>query len=503
MNRDFGARTEIADVSTGGAPRRARNRHSLALAAGVALFGLGSTLISAAAQDAPTHSAQGEPQSAPTDQKVSDAKREAKKPEFLPDASIATSLPPQFVDPGGLRNALFDKGIKYNLLYVGEFFGNFRGGTRPGAIGEGRLQLLIDVDLEKMVGWKGGTIHLDGQYIHGEGLSRYHIGNLNATSNIEALAATRLYEAYFEQQLIEGKLSVRAGQMAADTQFVISVYGSLFINSTFGFPQFGASNLPGGGPAFPLATPGAGLKFTPTDNFTFLAALYNGDPADPTGGDPQKSNKHGLDFRLQDAPLVFAEAQYKYNAEKDAKFLPGTIKVGGYNSFLRYPIGEFTPAFPIRDRGGPQGIYAVLDQQAYRLSADAPDKGVGMFVRASLSPNDASVVSAYADGGLNFSGLVPNRPDDVFGVSGAYTHISKAARDQDLISRLGTPGYPIRNFEGTIEVTYQALVVPGFTLQPDFQYSFHPGANAPNPRDIRGRPIKDAAIFGLRAAISY
>ncbi len=45
--------------------------------------------------------------------------------------------------------------------------------------------------------------------------------------------------------------------------------------------------------------------------------------------------------------------------------------------------------------------------------------------------------------------------------------------------------------------------MPGFTLQPDFQYSIHPGANAPNPDDPLGQPIKNAAIFGLRASLSY
>ena len=45
-------------------------------------------------------------------------------------------------------------------------------------------------------------------------------------------------------------------------------------------------------------------------------------------------------------------------------------------------------------------------------------------------------------------------------------------------------------------------MIPGFTVQPDFQYVFHPGAHGvADPID--GAPIRDAAVFGVRATIHY
>ena len=61
----------------------------------------------------------------------------------------------------------------------------------------------------------------------------------------------------------------------------------------------------------------------------------------------------------------------------------------------------------------------------------------------------------------------------------------------------------MRSSEALIEVTYQAQIVPGWTVQPDFQYVFRPGGNIANARDPAGAAIKDAAVFGLRTTIRY
>ena len=62
---------------------------------------------------------------------------------------------------------------------------------------------------------------------------------------------------------------------------------------------------------------------------------------------------------------------------------------------------------------------------------------------------------------------------------------------------------PLRNYELVVELTYQALIVEGWTIQPDFQYIIHPGAGAVDPiNPLIGR-IPNAAIFALRTAISF
>jgi porin len=122
----------------------------------------------------------------------------------------------------------------------------------------------------------------------------------------------------------------------------------------------------------------------------------------------------------------------------------------------------------------------------------------------SANPSDRNLIDLYADGGFTYKGLIPGREDDTFGVGVGYARISRDARalDFDAVAFAGVP-MPVRSSEALIEVTYQAQVIPGWTVQPDFQYVFRPGGNVANPRDPNGEPIRNAAIFGLRTTVRY
>ena len=128
--------------------------------------------------------------------------------------SIASSLPNP--DPGRIRASLGERGITYSLTYIGETLGNVSGGTRRGAVYQGLLDAQIDVDLERLVGLPGLSLHADAYQAHGRGLSRYHLGdNFLIASGIETRPATRLYELWLEQELWDGRVAVRAGRLGA------------------------------------------------------------------------------------------------------------------------------------------------------------------------------------------------------------------------------------------------------------------------------------------------
>ena len=116
--------------------------------------------------------------------------------------------------------------------------------------------------------------------IYGRGLSANNVGNLLTVSSIEATASTRLDDLFLEQGLFGGAAWIRVGQFGADEEFMISQYGALFVNSTFGWPGLPSTDLPsGGGPAYPLAATGVRLKAHAGDQWTLLAAVFDGSPA--------------------------------------------------------------------------------------------------------------------------------------------------------------------------------------------------------------------------------
>src|ERR1700712_4888408 len=61
-------------------------------------------------------------------------------------------------DPLGIRPVLTAQGIEYSLTYIADVLGNPVGGIRQGAIAEDRLNLRLNLDLQKIAGWEGGTI---------------------------------------------------------------------------------------------------------------------------------------------------------------------------------------------------------------------------------------------------------------------------------------------------------------------------------------------------------
>lgn len=419
--------------------------------------------------------------------------------------SIASSLPPALADPGGMRRSLGAHGIVFGANYTGEVLGNVSGGVQQSTHYDGLLELYSDIDMEKFVGWKGLGFHASWYQIHGTSISGENIGGLAAVSNIEAFPSSRLFELWFEQKLFDDKLAIRIGQIAADAEFFASDLAGNLFNSTFGWTTISSDNLPIGGPIYPIATPGVRVAFNSNDQLGFMVGLWNGDPVGPCpeDKDPGECNERGLDFRLDDPPLVAAEASYTYNREGAG--LPGVIKVGGWNHFgdhddlRRDDAGGLlgvSGGTPLQ-HGSNHGLYAVFDQLIYRLPGYEDAKGVSFFTRVAASPSDRNQIDFYIDGGFNFTGFIPSRPNDVLAVGLAYSGISGDAAGFDRDSGLTV----VRNSETVLEVSYTVEVVPGWTVQPDFQYFWNPGGEVPD--ETRMKAVEDAAIVGVRTNLSY
>ena len=322
--------------------------------------------------------------------------------------------------------------------YFGEAFANSGGFNRGGKY-DGVLELTMNADLHKLGFWKGLCFHTNGYQIHGQSITADNIGSLMPVSNLEATPVTRLDELWLEQHLYGDKLAVKFGQIAADTEFIISQGGTYFLNGIWGWPSLAVADLPGGGPAYPLPTPGVRVAINPNDKFALLIGLYNGDPAGPNcQGNPQVCNNNGLDFRFDSPPLLMAEAAYKYNQDGIA----GRIKLGGWNHFgtfehLRFDSGGRAIAVtgnPGQPLDNDWGFYGIIDQLIWRVPGSGDAKGVALFGRVVSAPSDRNVVDFYADGGITFAGMIPRRPDDSLAIGFAYTGISSDANgfDRDL-----------------------------------------------------------------------
>ena len=267
----------------------------------------------------------------------------------VPEDSIATG----WNDP--VRASFARSGINYGVNYTGEYYNVTSGGISQGSSFNGLVETYADIDLDRLLGWKGATFHVNAFYLHGEGPTAKHVGNIFAVSNLEGLETFRLDELWFEQALLDDKLKIKLGALAADTEFFISDTAGAFLNGTFGWAGIVASDMVQGGPAYPLTSMGARVQFDPTENMSLLAAIYNGSPANPFAEDPQADNRHGTDFRFGDSALLIVEGQFRYDVG-----LPGVVKIGGWKQFNDdVYVDQLTDA-PV---DGSHGLYAIVDQQ--------------------------------------------------------------------------------------------------------------------------------------------
>src|SRR3979411_414619 len=120
--------------------------------------------------------------------------------------------------------------------------------------------------------------------IHGEGLSRNNLQNFFVVSGLEALRTTSLYEAYFEKKWGNNVVSLKAGQLAADSEFFNTKYTDVLTNASMGWPAITSLDLPSWGPSPPLAAVGARLLVNVTDQLSVLGGVFDGDQPGPGPG---------------------------------------------------------------------------------------------------------------------------------------------------------------------------------------------------------------------------
>ncbi|HET6378665.1 MAG TPA: carbohydrate porin [Methylocella sp.] len=428
------------------------------------------------------------------------------------DVSIAPLIPQLWE----FKKALIDLGYNFQVNYTSEVMGNPVGGAQQSLAYEGLLELGIDGDLERIAGMKGASFHINAFQIHGYGLSTHNIFNFATISGIEARRATRLFEAWLEQEFLDGFVSLRLGQLSADSEFLANELDVLYWNGTFGWPSLASFDLLGTGPHYPLTTPGIRLKFTPDRQIALLIAVFNGDPAGVKQdvGLAEVKNCCGINFRLKDPPLLLGQAEFTYVLPVTRQGLTGKLRVGGWQNFGPFndqflstnglPLSsQASSGIPAVHRND-QAAYVLIDQMIWKAPGNDPWKGIGFFALAMAAPADRNLVSVEIQAGVNFMGIWERRPEDSFGAAFDYNRVSPyvSAADQAAASFTNVP-VPVRNYELLLEATYQAQIVPGFYLQPDFQYVFHPSGGIINPLNPLAGRIPDAAVLGLRTVVKF
>ncbi len=324
--------------------------------------------------------------------------------------------------------------VTTELSYSIEGARNFSGGLRKGnaTLGSGLLDVTFDSAANGW--WQGGTLFIEGLLDHGRNPSDF-IGDTQTASNIADGNRTRLQQFWFEQQLGES-FSILAGLHDLNSEFDVSEYASLFLNSSFGIAPDISSGAPGIS-IFPQAGWAIRINAQLTEPLSLRVAIYDGDPTTRT-----VTSKEGY--------MKIAEFAWSSGA--------GVYKIGGW----QHSGNKTAPDGRIYGSDG--GIYGVMDQPLTRWGSGA----LGLFMQLGLAQKNRNDVANYLGLGLHVTGPVPGREDDECGIALARAGFSDSYRRVNNSSRAET----------AVEITYHAQLLPWLSLHPDFQWIFNPGGDS-------------------------
>ncbi|MFN8588872.1 MAG: carbohydrate porin [Burkholderiaceae bacterium] len=382
------------------------------------------------------------------------------------------------------------RGLTSSVSASGLWIGDVAGGLKQGGVYNTLGTATFEADLEKLTGgWHGASAGVDLYWIRGKSASWYFVGDALTVSNLDGFDSIRLYQVWLQQEWAEGRVSLRAGSLAADEEFAGTESGGMFSNGAFGWIAGIGANIVNGGPIYYAPAPGARLAVKPAESWTVQAAIYDGDSFDSPGGDPEV-NSHGLHFAMNSAQGSFAIAELSHDWQADPNApLPGSARFGLWRhsadfedqwadaNGASFALSGEAPAV----HRGNRGWYGALEQRVW-TERGSESQGLTGWLRVAGAPAERSAVEWSTDAGVRWAGLIPGRDDDAFGVGVATAYVSRAAqRSQlDAWSRDGESGV-LPDFERVVEATYQWQLGERWIVAPGVQWVQHPGLSAETP----------------------
>jgi porin len=352
--------------------------------------------------------------------------------------------------------------VRFEAIYTADLIAPLRGAPRAGRYLD-NLDLVLDLDLERAVGWRGGRLHAYGLNNSG-GQPNATLGTLQGVDNIEVgRARGRLYELWLEQR-VGPRATVLAGLYDLNSEFYVTEASSELLGPSFGIgPELSATGS--NGPSiFPSTALTVRVRAELGGSGYVQAAALNADAGVP--GDP--GGVRGFDNGF----LVIAEAG------------------AGERTRLALGAWRYTESVPdlraVRPSGEPSGATA---QGVYALAEHKVDAGgrFGLFLRAGLSDGDSGPFQGAWQAGVRVAPAFASRPDSVLAVGAHQGRISRKYR-----RNAADAGEDVGPAESGLEITYADRIHSRVTLQPDFQYIRRPGGR---------REARDEIVAGLRVII--
>jgi porin len=368
------------------------------------------------------------------------------------------------------QTASGDGAWTHEVTYTADIAGPVKGGTSHAGRALDNLDVIVDGDLEKLVGWRGATLH--GYLLNNTGGAPNDLaGTLQGVDNIEVgRARARLYELYLKSSFDNGKGSVLAGLYDLNSEFYSTEASGLLLAPPFGIGSEFASTGPNGPSIFPSTALAVRVKIEGDHGRYVQAAVLNAHAG--TVGDPK-----GPSTQFDNGAILIAEAGIGASWR---------LAAGGWFYTERQPdLRDLAlngdPALS-KARGG-----YVLAEYPFIDGGEA-GRSVRGFARLGLSDGDTTPFRSGWQAGVLVSKVFASRPDSAFSVGVEQGNLSSKQRANTLEA-----GVSPADAESSIEITYSDKVAPRVTLQPDVQVIRRAGGD---------QDAQNVVVLALRMTVS-
>lgn len=357
------------------------------------------------------------------------------------------------------ERTLEDRGISLGLVYKGDLVRNFSGGIKRKGAYLGNLDITAEMDFGKTMGLRGTKVFLYGLGNHGDTPSEF-IGDSFVTSNIEAPATFKLYEAYL-QLALDDRSAVVIGLRDLNADYYVTESSGNLINSAFGVSKVIAQTGMNGPSIFPTTSLSINFKYESPTSFYFQTSAFNA-----LAGDPESKYGTHINDSTKEGHLLIWEAGSASQAENERVY--------------KYSLGSwlYSNLVDSIDSSKPQsqsyGFYFLMDHPI--------SENISFFIKHGLASQKVNSFSEGTETGFTFKGILSKRNGDILAIGLIR---GKTSEDYRVLNNS-------QSIETVVEAAYTIKVRQEIELTPDYQWIIHPGLD---------KSIKNAQVAGLRFRI--
>lgn len=370
-------------------------------------------------------------------------------------------------DWNGLRPRLEELGIALEADLTFDHSHNLDGGINRGSATRHLFNFNLTLDTQRLGLWDNATFFLNFQQIDGPGIGD-EVGDVQGLDNMDADGRAQLSEIWYEHLFAEETLRIRLGKIDANSEFAFADRAGEFLNSSMGFsPTIFVF------PSYPDPAFGFTLFTYPTESLYAGIGVFDG-----SGQEGITTGSRGPSTVFGGPGDLFYIAEVGVMWSNDDQTLEGRLGGGVW-----FHDGDFT-TFAATTDDHATGFYLVFDQMLWRENPGDDDdaQGLACFFQYGYADEQVSSVAHHFGGGVTWTGLIPDRNEDVLGLG-----VSAA-----ILSDEAGAGFT-DTAETAVELFYRIQLTPYLSVKPDLQYIANPG----------GAGADDALAATVRVELSF